>query len=151
MQPVCVINKAVEVMKWRNPLRLLLTHSLAIRMKVPLQGHGPNCQAQAPWRRVAVAGGIQQPIQMIEQAIHSVRSARRLRAIIARCEFDPSPTKLLNHFGDAATELFRAPLLQDSQAPREFALGLGVIDMPDTRQNLLSQLACATSGDLDHR
>src|SRR5499427_21160 len=147
MQPVWVINKAVEVMKWRNPHRLLLTQSLAVRMKVPLQGHCPNGQAQASWHRVAVAGGIQQPIQMIEQAIHSVRGARRLRAIVGRCEFDPSPTKLLKHFGDAATELFRAPLLQASQALREFALGLGVIDIPDTRQNLLPQLACATSGD----
>jgi hypothetical protein len=28
-------------------------------------------------------------------------------------------------------------LLQTPQALREFALGLGVIDVPDTRQNLL--------------
>src|SRR5215468_4781197 len=108
-------------MKWRNPHRLLLTQSLAVRMKVPLQGHCPNGQAQASWHRVAVAGGIQQPIQMIEQAIHSVRGARRLRAIVGRCDFGPSATKLLKHSGAGGTALFRAALLQASPALSEFA------------------------------
>ncbi len=151
MQPVLVINKAVEVMKRGNPPRLLLTQSLAVRMKVPLQGHRPNRQAQTFWRRVAIAGCVQQSVQMIEQAVYSVRGARRLRAIVGRREFSTPPAELLNHFGDAATEMFRAPLSQAAQALREFALGLSTIDMPDTRQNLLPQLACATSGDLDHR
>src|SRR6266508_5285898 len=151
MQTVLVINKAVEVMKRGNPPRLLLTQSLAVRMKVPLQGHRPNRQAQTFWRRVAIAGCVQQSVQMIEQAVYSVRGARRLRAIVGRREFSTPPAELLNHFGDAATEMFRAPLSQAAQALREFALGLSTIDMPDTRQNLLPQLACATSGDLDHR
>ena len=112
MQPTRVINKTIEVMKRRNPLRFLVTQSLAVRMKVPLQGHRSNGQARTSWRRMAVAGGIQQPIQMVEQAVYSVRGARRLRAIIGQCELDPPPTELLNHFSDAATEPFRVPFLQ---------------------------------------
>jgi hypothetical protein len=88
---------------------------------------------------------------MIEQAVYSVRGARRLRAIVGRCEFGTPPAEFLNHFGDAATEMFRAPFPQTAQTLREFALGFGPIDVPDTRQNFLSQLACATGGDLDHR
>src|SRR5262249_6551080 len=84
------------------------------------------------------------------QAVYSVRGARRLRAIVGRREFGAPPAELLNHFGDAATEMFRAPFFQAAQALREFALGLSTIDVPDTRQNLLPQLACATRGDLDH-
>src|SRR5262245_58920422 len=135
MQPVRVINKAIEVMKRRNPLRLRLTQSPAIRMKVPLQGHCPNGQARTSWRRVAVAGGIQQSIQMIEQAVYSIRGARRLRAIVGRCEFVPASAEFLNHFSDPAAQSFRTPLLQPSQALREFTFGLGVIDVPNLRQN----------------
>src|SRR5262249_39744965 len=119
MQPVRVINKAVEVMKRRNPLRLLVMQSLAVWMKVPLQGYRPTGRARPFRRRGAVAGAIQQPIHMIEQAVHSIRGARRLRAIVGRREFDSASAKLLDHFGDAATETLGAPLLQTPQALRE--------------------------------
>src|SRR5262249_60164539 len=85
------------------------------------------------------------------EGVASIGGAPRLRPWGGRLNCECASQKLVNNYGNPATETLGAPLLQTPQALREFALGLGVIDVPDTRQNLLPELACATGSDLDHR
>jgi hypothetical protein len=95
MQPVWVIAKAVEVVKGRHPRRLVTPQACAIRVKIPLQRHGPYGQARAVGGAVPLAHGIEQPVVVVEQPINGLGGAVGLRTRIGRGKVAPlsaSPT-----------------------------------------------------------
>ena len=81
MQPVLVIQKAVEVVKGRHPQRLVTPQTRAIRVKVPLQRHRAYRQPRARGGGMAVAHRGEQSVLMVEQPVDGIRGAVRLRTI----------------------------------------------------------------------
>src|SRR5215471_9006203 len=90
MQPVGVIPKTIEVVKGRHPRWLVTPQACAIRVKVPLQRHGPYCQACAVGGAVPIAHGIEQVVLVIEQPIDGIGGAVGLGTLIGRGEVSPT-------------------------------------------------------------
>src|SRR5262245_4372657 len=151
MQPVSVINKSIEVVEGRIPPFTALPQPCAIRVKVPLQGPRPHRKSRTLRLRVTIATCIQQPIQVMEQPIHSVRCPRTRWTIIGRRELLPPPTPFQYHLCHSSTQRLTCPLCDSSHSLRKTPLGFGLVGIPYARQHLLSQLSPAARSDFEHR
>src|SRR5213593_4489758 len=96
--------KAIEILERRPPQGLVMAQPGAIRMKIPLHRPRPHGQACARRMAMTVTHGIQDPIQMIEQAIGGISRARRLRASVGWREVSAVPTQLADHLCYRAVE-----------------------------------------------
>ena len=94
MQPVWVILQAVEVVKGSDPRRLVTPQACAIRVKVPLQRHGPYGQARAVGGAVPRAPGVEPPVLRVAQPIDGIGGAVRLWTIIGWGAVGPTAAPL---------------------------------------------------------
>lgn len=120
-------------------------------MKIPLHRPSPHGQAGTGRLAVTVAHGIQDAIQMIEQAIDGVGRARRLRAIIGRSEVRTVATQLADHLRHRAVKRGSGPLGQAPEALRKLTFGRRLIHTPGPIQHLAAQGITAPLFDLEDR
>ena len=72
MKPILVINKAIEISKRGDSIRLATAETRAIGMKIPLHGHSTHGEGSSRLSAMKVKHGIEMAIHMIEKAINGV-------------------------------------------------------------------------------
>ena len=141
MQPVWVILQAIEVVKGRHPRRLVTPQARAIRVKVPLQRHGPYGSARAVGGAVPRAQGVEPPVLVVEPPIDGLGGAVGLRTILGRSAVGPTATPLQHHLGHGASEVRRCPRGHAPQALGKLPFGRCLVALPGLGESLVAPLA----------
>jgi hypothetical protein len=149
MQPVGVIEKAIEIGERRGAGGLVMAQAGAVGMKIPLQRPRPHGQARTGLVAVTVLHSIQGSIQMVVDAIHSIRRTRRLWAVIGGGEVGPVARHLGNRLGHRPVEGGARPLCQAAQALGELRFRHGVIDAPGSIEDLATERSAAAFSQLN--
>ncbi len=98
---------------------------------------------------MTVAHGIQDPIQMIEQAVGGVGRARRRQALISRSKVITVATQLVDHLRHRAVERGPGPLGQAPQTLRALTFGCSLLHAPGPIEDLTAQRPPAARFDLE--
>lgn len=143
-----VILKTIQISKGRFPRWVLPAHTSTVGMEVPLQSHRSQRQARFLPIAVQIAHGIEQPILLVDQAIHRVGRSISVRHLISHLIVISIGVQFLDRLKYRAGQILGRPFPQPPQALRELARRGGVITMPGAFENLFAQLAPTTISNL---
>lgn len=145
-----MILKAIQISKRRLPFRVIAAQPLALRVKVPLQGHRSQGQLRRLPFPVQVAPRIQHPILLIHQPLDLVGGSPTPRMLLGFYLSRTLLPALADHLLDCARQLFTGPLAYSPQPLRELPSGRRLVAIPDSIKHLLSQRSATSRFDLQH-